>query len=268
MLWFFITILAYLFLAIGSLVDRYILKGPLQDPGAYAFYVGILGLISMVLIPFGFYIPSFFTILLSFLAGAVWTISIYFLYFAVQKSEVSKIVPAIGGFLPIFTLIITYFAFSESYKIDSLKIFSLFLLILGSFLITFEKEKKSTLEDIKNSFLAALFFSIGFFLMKLAYDKQSFITGLILMRIGGALICPLFLFSKKTYKIIFKEKSNLKSKASLFVVLGQVFAGSGSLLQNYAVKIAAPFQIPFINALEGVRYVFLFLFVLVLNKKK
>jgi len=51
MLWIFIIITAYLIFAINALIDNYLLLGP-PNPKSYAFYIGTLGIIALVLIPF------------------------------------------------------------------------------------------------------------------------------------------------------------------------------------------------------------------------
>ena len=267
MFWLFIIILAYFFLALASLVDRYILAGPLQSPKAYAFFVGILGILALFLVPFGFEVPPFSQIILSLAAGAIWILAIYFLYVAIYQSEISKIVPAIGGFLPIFTFVISYFAFPTELTINCSRALSLLLLILGSILITFEKEKKVILRDIRSSILAAIFFAVGFLLMKMVYLQQSFISGFIWMRIGGTIIALLFLLSSETRQIIFKKGAVSKKQVSLPLVLGQAFGGLGFVLQNLAVNLAEIKELPLINALEGIRYVFLLFCVSVLGRK-
>ena len=113
MAWFLIIILAYFFLAIASLVDRYLLAGPLSNPGAYTFFVGLLGGLSLIFTPFGFYVPDLSQIALSLLAGAVWILALFLFYLAISKSEVSRVAPAIGGFLPLFTFFISFVFFSK-----------------------------------------------------------------------------------------------------------------------------------------------------------
>jgi hypothetical protein len=265
MFWVFVAALAYFFFALGSLFDRYLLAGSLLSPKAYAFYVGAMGILALILIPFGFIVPDLDQVFLSLLAGGVWIWAVFLLYRAISKSEVSRVVPAVGGLLPIFTLLIVFVFSSQKINIDFSYIFALILLILGSILITFEKG--ISFQNIKNAAEAAFLFSWGFFLMKRVYEVQPFISGFVWMRIGGALASPIFLVSKKARRQIFVQKSITKTQVSLPLITAQIFGGLGFALQNYSVYLAEISQVPLINALEGIRYVFLLLFIFVLGKR-
>jgi len=266
MLWLLITILAYLFLALASLADRYLLVGPLKDPKSYAFFVGLFGMFSLVLVPFGFEIPAPNQIFLSLSAGVIWIFAIFLLYSAILQSEVSKIVPAIGGFLPIFTFFISRVVFSQEAKISFFEILAFSFLVFGSVLISLEKKKEFLRRDIKLSGLCAFFFAIGFFLMKAVYLQQTFISGFIWMRFGGIIFSLLLLIFPEVRKIVFSQGIVKKTQISLPLVLGQIAGGVGFMLQSFAVFLASPGQLPMINALEGIRYAFLLFFVLILSK--
>jgi len=49
--WLTLIILAYFLFAIVALGDKYLLKGP-PNPKIYTFYVGVLGILALFLIPF------------------------------------------------------------------------------------------------------------------------------------------------------------------------------------------------------------------------
>ena len=243
--WLIVTILSYFFLALVSLFDRYLLIRSNLNPYSYTFFIGISWfLIAPFLIPFG----------LNF--GALQA-SI----FAILKGEVSRVVPAIGGFLPIFTFLLFLFFVPQRESLNLFNIISFFLLISGSILVSSEKFsfKDFNLKNLKYPILSAFFWSLRFFLTKLSFFKLNFATGFFLILIGGAVFSLTFLFFRKIRKQIFSSKPSFKI-SGLFI-LGQVFGGIGVLLQNFAVFLAKPFQVPFINALEGTRYVFLIFFV-------
>ena len=266
-MWLLIAILGYFFLALVSLFDRYLLAGPLPSAQSYVFFTGILGLVSLALIPFGFVVPDISQILFSLFAGGFWMLAISLLFLAILQNEVSRVMPAIAGFLPIFTLIIAFLFSSTKVEITFHYIFALLLLISGSILITFKKDKAMLFKNIKMPFFAAFAFAIGFFLMKMVYLEQAFISGFIWMRIGGALSVLPLLFSTKMRQVIFKKKPLVQKQVSFALILGQAFGGLGFALQSYSVALADISQIPLINALEGVRYVFLLLFIIILGKK-
>ena len=109
MLWLIVIIVAYFLFAIVALGDKYLLAGP-PNPKSYSFYVGVLGGLVLVLIPFvGFSIPAFYQVLFCFLAGAMFIFALLGMFEGLEKFEASRIIPAVGGILPLFTFLLVYF---------------------------------------------------------------------------------------------------------------------------------------------------------------
>ncbi len=267
MSWLFIIIAAYLIFAINSLVDNYLLLGP-PNPKSYAFYVGTLGIIALILIPFvGFSIPSVPQIIVSLLAGIISVLALYFFYVGLEYFEPSRIVTAIGGLLPLFTFILLSIYSGKLIFSGSKEIWAFLFLILGSFLITFEKKKRISLSSFKISLIAAFLFSLGFVLMKNVYLNQPFWSGFMWMRIGGFLAGISFLFTKQVRNEIFQKKSTFTRKTGSIFLVNQGAGAGAFILQNMAIALASINYLPFINALQGVQYVFLFLLVFFLTKR-
>jgi len=129
MLWLTPIILAYFLFAIVALGDKYLLKGP-PNPKIYAFYVGVLGILTLFLIPFvGFSIPGVLGLLFCLLAGTIYIFALLGLYEGLEKFEASRIIPAIGGFSPIFILALTY-SFSGGKEILGYRELLAFLFLL------------------------------------------------------------------------------------------------------------------------------------------
>ena len=194
MLWLIVSISAYLILAVVVLVDKYLISGPIPNPKVYSFYVGTLGILALVLIPFvDFYIPQASQILLSFLAGAFFIYALFWFYKSLRLFEASRVVPAIGGLMPVFSLILIYL-FSKGKEILQFQEFLAFIfLILGSVLITYEK-KKFSLRSLQFCAISAFLLSLSFVLAKYVHLSQSFWNGFIWIRIGGFLMAIFFLF--------------------------------------------------------------------------
>ena len=109
MSWFTAAICSYLLLAIVALVDKYLLVGPIPNPKVYSFYVGMLGVLSLLLIPFvNFYIPDSRQIILSLTAGIFFVLGLFWYYKALNIFEASRVIPAIGGLLPIVSFFLVY----------------------------------------------------------------------------------------------------------------------------------------------------------------
>lgn len=267
MLWIFIIITAYLIFAINALIDNYLLLGP-PNPKSYAFYIGTLGIIALVLIPFvGLAIPTNFQIFISLLAGIVYVLALYFFYVGLEYFEPSRIVPAIGGLLPLFTFILISIYSGKLIFSGVKEILAFSFLILGSFLITFEKKKKISLNSFKISLIAAFLFALAFVLTKNVYLNQPFWSGFMWMRIGGFLTGICFLFTKEVRQEIFGRKSTFTKKTGTIFLFNQSMGAGAFILQNFAIALASINYLPFINALQGVQYVFLFLLIYFLTKR-
>ena len=185
MTWLPITILAYFFLAIAVFGDKYLLTGGVSNPKVYSFYVGILSIFVLALIPFGFFLPSPAQIVLALSAGIIFIIALFVYYSVVKNFEVSRIAPAVGGLTPIFVFLITYFFSQERTFLSSKEIFAFLLLIFGSVLIVVEKGKNIFGKSFLLSSVAGFCFALYFVLAKFVYLPLGFINGLIWIRIGS-----------------------------------------------------------------------------------
>ena len=269
MLWLTVTIVAYLIMAVVFLVDKYLLTSAIPNPKVYAFLIGIAGVFLILLIPFvDFYIPSFWQLFLSFWAGATFVLALFWFFKDLQKFNVSQVVPAIGALTPLFTFFLVYIFSCGKETLSFYEIIAFVILIIGSILVTFEKEKLVDLPSLKLSLIAAFLFSLSFVLTKYVYLEQPFLNGLIWTRLGGALLALfLFILWPDIKKEIFVQKDGLKKKSLGLVVANQAVGAGAGILQNWAIALAPLAYIAFINALQGVQYAFLLILSVFLSFK-
>jgi drug/metabolite transporter (DMT)-like permease len=268
MLWLIAAISAYLILSIVFTIDKYLLGGSLPNPKIYTLFVGILGILTLLLIPFvNFEIPSLSQIFLSFFAGALYMLGLFWFYKGVKAFEVSRIVPAIGALVPLFSILLVY-VFSLGKEILSLsETLSFFLLIAGSVLITLEKEKFLTLQSLKISTISAFLLSLSFVLAKFVFLKQPFWSGFILIKIGGVLGGLIFLFSKEVRTILFQAQNILPKKSAGIFLFNQGMGALANILQNWAIALSPLVYVSLINALQGIQYAFLLIFTVFISLK-
>lgn len=267
MLWLSVIISAYLLFAVAALVDKYLLAGP-PNPKSYSFYVGVLGMAILVLAPLiGFSIPGTPQILLSLVAGAIYIFALFWLFYGLEHFEASRIVPAIGGILPLFTFSLVFIASAGEAVLEAGELVAFALLVIGSFLITFEKKKTTSLKSFRVAVLAAFLFALVFLLSKYVYLGQPFWSGFIWMRIGGFLAGLCFLFTKEVRQEIFQKKFTFQKRTGFLFLANQGVGAGAFVLQNFAIALVGIAYLPFINALEGLKYLFLFLMVIFLAKK-
>jgi len=269
MLWLTIAIFSYLILAVVFLVDKYLLTGLIPNPKVYAFYVGTLGILVLVLAPFiGFYVPEKSQLILSLSAGAVYVLGLFWFYKTLQLFEASRVVPAIGGLTPLFTFGLIYIFTSGKEVLSSHSFIAFILLVLGTILMNLKKGKLINLKSFRFSILTAFFFSLAFVLTKYVYLSQPFWNGFIWRSIGGFLmaICFFILFPE-IKKEICRKREKFPKKTTVIFLSNQAGGAAAAILQNWAIFLAPLAFIPVIHALNGTQYAFLFIFSIFLSLK-
>jgi len=265
--WLIIIILAYFFFAVADFCNKFVLAGP-PSPKIYTFWAGALSALAVVLIPFvEFSIPQINQLILAILAGIVYIIALFYFYTALEKFEASRVSPAIGGMLPVFTLVLSFLFLKEDFSFSAQKTIALALLLIGSVLINWQKEKGFSKDSLKITSVAALFFALYFVLAKLVFLNQPFRQGFIWTRVGG-LIPAIFLLFQKDVKIkVFHGQSGFSKSLGKIFLFAQTAGAGATILQNWAVSLAPSANLAIINALQGIQYVFLFLLVVVFSFK-
>src|SRR3989344_5354361 len=70
--WFLISLLAQFILGTSALADKLLLKKTFLNPAEYAFWLGVLGLVSVMLLPFGFVSVSWQTLGVAVFSSRFW----------------------------------------------------------------------------------------------------------------------------------------------------------------------------------------------------
>jgi len=264
-MWIGVAIVAYFLLALVAVLDKYLLVGPLPNPKLYAFAIGVFGIGAFVLVPFGFLqFPENSIIALGIIAGILQTFAILALFVGLKKFETSRIIPAIGGLLPIFTIIFTILLGQSMLTFMNGTAF--LLLVGGSVLVSIERSRIFTFQSLTIAGITALLFSVFVVLSKFVYEAQPFISGLLWIILGSFLAALLLLLSgelRADVKGVLSRRGKSKKVLSPLVfslfIFNQVVSAIGFVLQNWAIALAPFAYIAFVNALEGVKYVFVFI---------
>lgn len=263
--WLLISIIAYLFFAVVFIIDRILLTKSIPNPLVYAFYVGILSILVLILAPFGLILPSAWQILIALLTGLLYIAALIVFYRALQKYEASRVVPMVGSLVPIFTLVLAFVFLSE--RLTFWQIIAFFVLVIGGIFISFEKGALGySVKGWQLVLLAAFIFGLFYVLSKYVYLHQPFISGFIWGRLGSFLGALILLALPQTRKIIFGVSGAVKQKTkiSLIFISSLSLAALAFFLVNYAVSLG---NVSLVNALQGVQYIFLLFVVILLAKK-
>jgi len=266
MLWLFIAIGGYILLAAASLIDKFLLSGKLGDPKIYAFYIGILSAGALMLLPFGFWAnpdPTLF--LIGLVAGAAQIYGCYFYLSALKRLEASRAVPVIGSLVPIFGFFLTALVSGGAAVLGPKEMAGFFLMIFGGWLIM--ASGVSIKKDGFALILAAAFlFTLNVVLAKLVYLQMPFLQGFLLTAFGSAGAAMTFLFSRDVRGAVFgRHRARDIGQPNFLFFAGQVMGGSSFALQSFAVSLAPQANVPVINAMAGIQYVFIFVFSMILG---
>ena len=266
MLWIIVTIIAHFLNAIVYIVDKHMVSKSVLKPVSYVFYSGIFQILYVVLIPFGFEMPDGKYFLLGIFNGALFILALMTFYKAMRSSEPSRVVPIVGGAIPIFTFIIAYIFLKENLNIWQIGAFLFFT--LGGFILS-SNTSHGKISLAKGSMLAVaagFVFAIYFSLIKLASFYTTPFSSFILLQIGGFLASAALLLSKNNRKMIFSAPSTINRKDSMLFIPNKILAAATAIMIFYAISLPGS-SVTIINSLQAVQYVFLLVIGFVFSKK-
>ena len=269
--WLFIVISAHFLYAGVFIIDKYLLKRGFPNPLSYAFYTGILSVFVIVLAPFGFSVPSTSQIILGLATGIVWLLATVIFFTALYRGEASRVVPTVGGLIPLFTLGLSFVFLSE--RLSSKELIAFCLLVGGGIMLSLLVTKTGVFSNkheihLTKAFIpalaAALVFAVYFVMTKSVFLNQNLISGMIWIRLGAVLGALFLLIPSSFRKMIFKTRGTLKVKAlGLFLTSRGMGAVAGFLIY-WAIFLGS---VTLVNALQGVQYLFLLLLAFFLFRK-
>jgi len=277
-MWLIIAIIAYFFLGLGNVFDKILVSKHISSPLAYAFYVGILNIAALVLIPLGVTVPSVFNLFLCLLSGIFFIAALYYLYSALKSGETSTVTPLVYGSTPVYLLVLSFIFLGE--RLTVYEIIAFALLIIGLVTIAYQKQRRGLIKTILiwlkiydykkplyQAILAGLFFALMNLSLKAIYQNLGFVSGLFWSRMAAvltALIVLIFIASLRQQIFKGKKEKRTAGKIKLFFVGNQVLAMLGFVGVNYAISLASA---TIVTALQGLQYVFVFILVAVLGTK-
>ncbi len=268
MLWFPITILGYLFLAIVFILDKVVVSQSRVKPVVYTFYSTIFMFGVLLALPFfGWGMLSGVDWGWAVVSGVGFGLALWTFYKAVQHGEVSHIGPFNAVMITVFLYFIGYYYLAE--KLSILQIAGIGVLILASLLLSFEKSKKHSGFHIGFvwAIISALLFAISHASAKYLYGIYSFETAFIWTRATTGLVGLSVLFFPVVRKTFKKKKNTKKTYAGRhavgLVITDKVLGVLSVICIQYAMSIGSP---TLVQALSGLQFVLMFIFIYILTK--
>lgn len=259
------AILAYVFNGFSTIIDKILLKTGLPNPVVYVFYINILGLLALFLLPFGI-IFDLEAASFSVLSGILFSFALLTYFQSLKMGEASVVAPMVGSLNPLFTLIIGYFLLGQ--VLADTQLLAFFVILLGAFFLTSSLwlSKLHFNKQLTFMILSGFFFGLSNIALKEGFNASNFVSGLVFNRLGGGLLVLIFLLDISTRSQIFASKltrNNFMNKTSLLVFTGQTMGALSGLLITFGIFLANP---ALVNALFGVQYLVILGAALILSK--
>jgi len=260
-----IAIIGNILNAGATIVDKILLNKQLPNILSYIFYINVLGLLAIFLIPFGF-ILNIQALGVAAVSGIIFVVALFAFFQALKKGEASVVAPIVGVLTPSFTFLIGIF-FGQS--LTNTQLLAFIVLLAGSIILTLDSWMSKIRLNTQIGFmvLAGGLFALHYILAKESYIQSNFITGLVGGRVGAGVLVASFLLFQRGRSQIFASKirqNNFANKTSMLLIFGQTMGGLFGLLNNYAISLANP---ALVNSLFGVQYVVILIVALLLYKK-
>lgn len=264
-MYIWVAVAAYLLLAVNAVIDKFLLGDKrIAHPATYAFAIGLVSLIVVVLIPISFSVPSLPLMFVSFASGAVFTYALLAFFTALKSGEASRVVPVQAGFVPFFTLVLAFFILGQ--RLGGGDLVGFLFLVGGSAVLNRKAHFKN-----KWAIVAAFLFALSFTLSKAIFDDLGFINGFIWTRFGMVLGALTLLSEPQARKAILnkfvsKQKAapgeKMTEKLLILFLTGQIVGSVAGFLQNYSIAIG---NVVIVNALQGVQFAFLLILTSILS---
>jgi drug/metabolite transporter (DMT)-like permease len=269
--WILIAISSYFLTACAVILDKFMLSDrKVSHPAVYAFYSGVLSFFTLLIFaPFGFHWVSFLQAMENLLGGALFLFGILFIFYALKKTEASRVTPMIGAIIPTILFFAGIIFLGENLGFKN--IIGVIFLVGGGFFISFNFSKKSEIKffsEFGHAVLAGIFLSLAYVVFKKLYEADNFINVFIWTRMGvflGALALLLASnFRKRIWESLknFKKKEKENSETGALFIFNKILGGAGSFLFNYAISLGS---VTIVNSLMATEYVFVFIIGLVLS---
>lgn len=258
-----IAILGYFLNSIAITIDKFLLTKRVPEPLTYIFYISALSMLALLLLPFS-HTPSITSFIIISLSTISWSAAAYCMFQALKIGTLSRVIPVIGTLTPLFLLAHS----SYSHNITPGEAWGVIILILGLIFITLPDWKgKIKFTEIKLEISSGFLFAVYFFLLKQSFLQSDFLTVTSWSRFVLIPAIIIFLLIPALRRKVFPHNNGnfrFNPLTGILFIFGQVAGGTSGMLLNFSVLLSNP---TLVASLQGIQYLFLFLFSLILFKK-
>ncbi len=258
-----VAIIAHGLIGVSLLWDKVLLTRPeTRNLPSYVFWLGAISVFGLILVPFGFHMPSPGIAALGFCAGVLELAANWFYYRALRMGEASETLAVMGGFAPLATALIGIPLLSDTLGGRSLIGFA--LMVAGGF-VMFLSEKLEWRKVLPSILWGAVLFGLTNVLQKIVFNGAGFITGFVFFTLGTFVGSLAMLLWAPWRQQIFERAENAPPRSKFWYFVNRFLSGVGSFLIFYAISHASP---AVVSSISGVRYAIVFLGAYLLTRMK
>jgi drug/metabolite transporter (DMT)-like permease len=248
-----IAVIAHGLIGVSLVWDKALLqKRETQNLLSYIFWLGIISVFGLILIPFGFHFPQWHYAVLGFVAGVLDLVASYFYYSALKAGEASEELAAMGGFTPVATALIAIPLLKSPIGGD---LVGFALMVAGGFVMFFA-EKTPLRKMLPRVVAASGCFGLTTVLQKIVFDHEKFVTGYVFFTFGTFIGSAALLAPPGWRRQIFEHSEQATPRSKFWYMTNRFLAGVGSFLVVFAVSRTSP---ALVTAISGVRYAVIFI---------
>lgn len=273
--WALWAVLGHISNGAAFVIDKTLLRKSFRQPATYAGLIGLLGILAVVLLPFGVHVPSNHGWIPILVSGATFPLALWFFFIALAKGEATRVVPVVGSLIPVLTLMATSVFLGERFENAQLGGFA--LLVFATILLSGAGGKtKGSLRasTVGAAVISAVLFTTSFVTVKVGYDAEGFISTFAFSRFAGVIAAIAILaWDERAYmeirNVLFPGQISAKQLrgkrlAFLLVLFAQSLGAAGFVLVQYAISLGSA---ALVNAIQAVQYAFLVLVAFLFAKK-
>lgn len=261
--WIIFALSAYFLMALSQLIDKALLNVAFKEVKSYVFLIATLSSLAFILIPFGVTMIPVTTLLIALLGGALFIGALIPFLSALQGDDASRVIPLIGGLIPLATFLGEYLFLGASFS--GRDVFAFFLLVTGAIILTFTKSSspRRSWSSVIKAIIGSVLFASSFLLTKYIFDQVGFVNGFFWLRMGGVLVGIALIFNRETRTGLkrFFKKTKKGLQGGFFA--NQILNGTGFVLQAYAISLAS---VSLVTAMQGAQYIFVIILVVIASR--
>ncbi|HBF67578.1 MAG TPA: hypothetical protein DDW36_04105 [Candidatus Magasanikbacteria bacterium] len=265
MLGLIIVISSHFLWAVVALSDKFVVEKSIRNPVAYGVLVNLFGVFALLLLPFQFEPLSGLEWIYAALSGATFTAGTIAFFSALDRGDVARVPPLVGGSTALFTALIAFLFFAKSYA--PTQWFAILLLIAGIFFITAGHPRtKKSVHHITPAYIivAALCFSFSSLFIDQLFTSAAFIPGFAFTRFFSALAALMLFLHPGLRRQIRKEIHRKRTKTERRAPFMKLLGAMANTLNALGISLIGAVTV---NALAGLQYLIITPFSYALAKK-